>query len=327
LAHRFHNIIGKTPTMKDIFDRIQTVADTRATVLVTGASGTGKELVARAIHQASERRDRAFVSLNCAALPENLVESELFGYEKGAFTDARKTHRGRFEQADGGSLLLDEISEMPLNLQAKLLRVIQEREFQRVGSESTRPVDVRIIATTNRNLKDDVAAGKFREDLFYRLDVVPVHLPLLSERKEDIPLLAMHFVQKANQDNGRSVKGISDPALKMLMRYNWPGNVRELENYIERAVITTRSDYLSTDDFPSHVQYGESGNGPGGMPWPITLDEGKRYIILKTLDQHQGNKQQAARTLGITPRTIRNILKAMDEEVDVEEETEPQAVD
>lgn len=308
LAHRFQNIIGKSSAMKEIFDRIQTIADARATVLITGDSGTGKEMVARAVHYASNRREMPFIRLNCAVLPENLVESELFGYEKGAFTDAKKTTRGRFELADGGTLLLDEISEMPMNLQAKLLRVIQEREFERVGSSQTKQVDVRLIATSNRNLKEEIASGRFREDLFYRLDVVPIHIPTLAERKEDIPLLATHFIQKSNEQNGRSVKGIEDPALKLLMKYHWPGNVRQLENYVERAVITAREEYLSEDDFPASLAYGEAGNG-AGLQVPMTLDEGKRYLILKTLEKCQGNKTRAAEMLGITTRTIRNILR------------------
>ncbi|MBD3404442.1 response regulator [candidate division GN15 bacterium] len=311
LAHRFQDIIGRSSAMKEVFERIQTVADARATVLITGDSGTGKEMVARAVHYASNRREMPFIRLNCAVLPENLVESELFGYEKGAFTDAKKTTRGRFELADGGTLLLDEISEMPMNLQAKLLRVIQEREFERVGSSQTIQVDVRLIATSNRNLKAEIAAGRFREDLYYRLDVVPIHLPTLSERREDIPLLATHFIQKSNEQNGRSVKGIDDSGLKLLMKYTWPGNVRELENYIERAVITAKSDYLTEDDFPAGLAYGEVGNG-GGLQVPMTLEEGKRYLILKTLEKCQGNKTRAAELLGITTRTIRNILKDFD---------------
>ncbi|MCB2201349.1 sigma-54 dependent transcriptional regulator [bacterium] len=313
LAHRFQNIIGKSGAMKEIFDRIQTIADARATVLITGDSGTGKEMVARAVHYSSNRYEMPFIRLNCAVLPENLVESELFGYEKGAFTDAKKTTRGRFELADGGTLLLDEISEMPMNLQAKLLRVIQEREFERVGSSQTIQVDVRLIATSNRNLKEEIAAGRFREDLYYRLDVVPIHIPTLAERKEDIPLLATHFIQKSNEQNGRSVKGIDDGALKLLMRYNWPGNVRQLENYIERAVITAREEYLTEDDFPASLAYGEAGNG-AGLQVPMTLEEGKRYLILKTLEKCQGNKTRAAELLGITTRTIRNILKDFDGE-------------
>lgn len=309
LADKFQNIIGKTKVMKEVFDLIQSVADARSTVMITGASGTGKELVARAIHVSSNRREGPFIKLNCAALPENLVEAELFGYEKGAFTDAKKTHRGRFELADGGTLLLDEISEMPMNLQSKLLRVIQEREFERVGSASTIAVDVRIIATSNRNLKEYIAEGRFREDLFYRLNVIPIHLPPLEERIEDIPNLIDHFIDKYNSENGRIIKGIEAPALRMFMKYHWPGNVRELENLVERAVVTSKSDYLTEDDFPVELALGRVGDDVPGLRVPMRLEEGNKYLILKTLEKYNGNKTKAAEALGITTRTIRNKLQ------------------
>ncbi|MDD5426138.1 MAG: sigma-54 dependent transcriptional regulator [candidate division Zixibacteria bacterium] len=308
LACKFQNIIGKSKMMREIFDQIQTVADARSTVMITGASGTGKELVARAIHFTSHRRDNPFIKLNCAALPENLVEAELFGYEKGAFTDAKKTNRGRFELADGGTLLLDEISEMPLNLQSKLLRVIQEREFERVGSSTTITVDVRIIATSNRNLKEYIAVGKFREDLFYRLNVIPVYLPPLNDRKEDIPVLVQHFIEKYNEENLKSVKGIDPSTLKLFMKYNWPGNVRELENLVERAVVTTQKDYLDEDDFPAELAIGQIGESLAGLQVPMKLEEGNKYLILKTLEKFNGNKTRAAEALGISTRTIRNKL-------------------
>ncbi len=305
---KFHNIIGKTPVMKEVFDLIQSVADARSTVMITGGSGTGKELVARAIHYSSNRREGPFIKLNCAALPENLVEAELFGYEKGAFTDAKKTHRGRFELADGGTLLLDEISEMPLNLQSKLLRVLQEREFERVGSTSTIAVDVRIIATSNRNLKEYISRGEFREDLFFRLNVIPIHLPPLEERKEDIPILVEHFIDRYNHQNGRSVKGIESSALRVFMKYHWPGNVRELENLIERAVVTGKSEMLTEDDFPAELSLGRAGDDLSGLRVPMKLEEGSKYLILKTLEKFNGNKTRAAEALGITTRTIRNKL-------------------
>ncbi len=308
LANRYQNIIGKSKIMKEVFDLIQSVADARSTVMITGASGTGKELVARAIHYASNRHEGPFIKLNCAALPENLVEAELFGYEKGAFTDAKKTNRGRFELADCGTLLLDEISEMPLNLQSKLLRVIQEREFERVGSSATISVDVRIIATSNRNLKEYISAGRFREDLFYRLNVIPIYLPPLNERKEDVPVLTEHFIDKYNKENKKQVKGLSDAAMRLFMNYHWPGNVRELENLVERAVVTSREEVLTEDDFPVELAIGPMGDDVPSLKVPMKLEEGSKYLILKTLEKFNGNKTRAAEALGITTRTIRNKL-------------------
>ncbi|HPM36161.1 MAG TPA: sigma-54 dependent transcriptional regulator [candidate division Zixibacteria bacterium] len=315
LADKFHNIVGKSKVMKEVFDLIQGIADARSTVLITGASGTGKELVARAIHYSSCRADKPFVKLNCAALPENLVESELFGYEKGAFTDAKKTTRGRFELADGGTLLLDEISEMPLNLQSKLLRVIQEREFERVGSSQTIQVDVRLVATSNRNLREYIAAGRFREDLYYRLNVIPIHLTPLEERKEDVPLLVEHFIAKYNRENSRTVKGVDAQAMRLLMHYHWPGNVRELENYIERAVVTGNKEILTEDEFPAELALGRAADSLAALRVPMKLEEGNKYLILKTLEKFNGNKTRAAEALGISARTIRNKLAEYGEEV------------
>ncbi len=308
LEHKFQNMIGKSKIMKEIFDLVQSVAKARSTIMVTGSSGSGKEMVARAIHYCSNRREGPFVKLNCAALPETLVEAELFGYEKGAFTDAKKTHRGRFELAHNGTLLLDEISEMPINLQSKLLRVIQEREFERVGSSQTISVDVRVVATSNRNLKEYIAQGKFREDLYYRLNVIPIHLPVLHERSEDVPLLVDHFISKYNEENGKAVQGVSQQALRMLMKYKWPGNVRELENMIERAVVTSRSDILSDNDFPVELAVGDVASAAGGLSVPMKLEEGNKYLILKTLEKFNGNKTRAAEALGVSARTIRNKL-------------------
>ncbi len=308
LTHKFQNIIGKSKVMAEVFDLIQSVANARSTVLITGASGTGKELVARAIHYTSDRKNKPFIKLNCAALPESLVEAELFGYEKGAFTDAKKTNRGRFELADGGTLLLDEISEMPLNLQSKLLRVIQEREFERIGSSTTIKVDVRLIATSNRNLKEAISSGKFREDLFYRLNVIPIHLTPLEERKEDIPLLVEHFIDKYNRENNKNIKGIDQSALRLLMKYHWPGNVRELENLVERAVVTSKHDRLTEDDFPADLALGPIADELPALRVPMKLEEGNKYLILKTLEKFNGNKTKAAEALGITTRTIRNKL-------------------
>lgn len=309
LEHKFQNIIGKSRVMAEVFDLIRSVADARSTVMITGSSGTGKELVARAIHYTSSRREGPFIKLNCAAIPESLVEAELFGYEKGAFTDAKKTNRGRFELADHGTLLLDEISEMPLNLQSKLLRVIQEREFERIGSSSTINVDVRIIATSNRNLKEYIAAGRFREDLFYRLNVIPIYLPPLSERPEDVPLLAQHFIEKYNQENGKAVKRVDEGTMRLFMKYHWPGNVRELENLVERAVVTSKEEILTEDDFPTELALGKVGDDMPGLKVPMKLEEGSKYLILKTLEKFNGNKTRAAEALGITTRTIRNKLQ------------------
>ncbi len=308
LTHRFQNLVGKSKVMAEVFDLIQSIADARSTIMITGASGTGKELVARAIHYTSNRKDGPFIKLNCAALPENLVEAELFGYEKGAFTDAKKTNRGRFELADGGTLLLDEISEMPLNLQSKLLRVIQEREFERIGSSATIKVDIRLIATSNQNLKEAINKGRFREDLFYRLNVIPIHLTSLEERREDIPLLVHHFIDKYNRENDKSIRGIDQGALGLLMKYHWPGNVREVENLIERAVVTTKHDRLNEDDFPADLALGRIADELPPLRVPMKLEEGNKYLILKTLEKFNGNKTRAAEALGVTTRTIRNKL-------------------
>ncbi|MEW5797096.1 MAG: sigma-54 dependent transcriptional regulator [Candidatus Zixiibacteriota bacterium] len=308
LTSKFQNMVGKSRVMREIFDLVQSVAKAKSTVLLTGDSGVGKELVARAIHYCSERAEAPFVKLNCAAIPETLVEAELFGFEKGAFTDAKRTHRGRFELADQGTLLLDEISEMPLNLQSKLLRVLQEREFERVGSAQTISVDVRVIATSNRNLREYIMREKFREDLYYRLNVIPIHIPPLNERAEDIPLLVQHFIEKYSAENKKGIKGVDERALKLLVGYHWPGNVRELENMIERAVVTTRSDMLTESDFPIELSLGGIEAVEGALKIPMSLEEGNKYLILKTLEKFNGNKTRAAEALGVSARTIRNKL-------------------
>lgn len=308
LAKKYQNIVGRSQKMKQVFEMIESTADARSTVLITGESGTGKELVARAIHYASPRRDNPFIKLNCAALPENLVEAELFGYEKGAFTGAVRQHKGRFELAHTGTLLLDEITEMPLGLQAKLLRVLQEREFERLGSGTPIEVDVRIIATSNRNLKQAISEGKFREDLFFRLNVIPINIAPLRERLEDIPLLTQHFIAKYNADNNKSIDGAEDDVMKLLLKYHWPGNVRELENYIERAVVTSPGSNLTRDSFPKDLALGKLSERTPGLEIGISLQEGEKYLILKTLEKFDGNKTKAAEVLNVTPRTIRNKL-------------------
>ena len=306
--YSFNNMIGKAHNMEQVFDLIDTVADSRATVLVTGESGTGKELVARALHYNSSRRSAPFIRLNCAALPKDLMESELFGHEKGAFTGAIKQTRGRFEMADGGTLLLDEISEIDPALQAKLLRVLQEREFERIGSTQTIKVDVRIVATTNRDLQKEVEAGNFREDLYYRLNVIEIGLPPLRERKEDIPALVQNFVAKYNEENGKRVTGVADETLDALLAYDWPGNIRELENYTERAVVVARGEALAPDDYPQRLTSGPQGRDDGGIHVGMTVHEMERRLIMKTLESCQGNRTEAAGMLGVSTRTLRNKL-------------------
>lgn len=306
--YRFENIVGKSPQMQKIFELVEGVADTKATVLITGESGTGKELIAKAIHYHSSRREGPFIRINCAAIPEGLVESELFGHEKGSFTGAIRQSQGRFELADRGTLLLDEISEISPHLQAKLLRVLQEREFERVGSGIPIQVDVRIITTSNRDLKELIEKGKFREDLFYRLNVVPIHIPSLKERKEDIPALAQYFLRKYNEENNRRIESISQKVYEMFMEYSWPGNVRELENYIERAVVTAKGKILTPRDFPKELSFGKIKLPSGEIEIGSTISEAERKLILKTLTVHGGNRTKTADILGISTRTLRNKL-------------------
>lgn len=306
--YSFDRLVGKSAAMQRTYSAIESVADSRATVLITGESGTGKELVARAIHYHSTRRDGPFVALNCAALPEALIESELFGHEKGAFTNAIRQKRGQFELADGGTLLLDEVSEMPHALQAKLLRVLEEKEIRRLGSETKFSVDTRVIATSNRHLPTEIEAGNFREDLFYRLNVIPIHLPPLRERTEDIPALTEHFLRYYNAENNRSVKRVADRVLRLFEDYSWPGNVRELENYIERAVVITRSSTLTPDDFPPELFTGGARRQTEAIRSGTTIRMMERSLILKTLEDQGANQTRAADLLGISTRTLRNKL-------------------
>ncbi|MDA0333893.1 MAG: sigma-54 dependent transcriptional regulator [bacterium] len=305
----FGNMIGKAKLMEQVFNYIETVADSPATVLVTGESGTGKELVARSLHYNSARRNGPFIRLNCAALPKDLMESELFGHEKGAFTGAIKQTRGRFEMADGGTLLLDEISEIDPSLQAKLLRVLQEREFERVGSTQTIKVNVRIVATTNRDLQKEVDEGNFRQDLYYRLNVIEVEMPPLRDRLEDAPALVRAFIERYNEENGKSIVGIDDEAMELIMRYDWPGNVRELENYIERAVVVASGTVLTVADFPRKLAAGPGiSSSDDGLQIGLTVHEMERRLIMKTLEAFSGNRTDAASQLGISTRTLRNKL-------------------
>ncbi|MCK5145997.1 sigma-54-dependent Fis family transcriptional regulator [bacterium] len=305
----FKNIVGNSSSMQQIFDSISMVSQSRATVLIQGASGSGKELVARAIHYNSNRKNNPFITTNCAALPEGLVESELFGHEKGAFTGAIKTTKGRFEQADTGTLLLDEISEISIGMQAKLLRVLQEREIERVGAGRLTPVDVRIIATTNRDLELEVREGRFREDLFYRLNVVPLYMPPITKRREDIPLLINHFVKKFNDENIKNVEGVSEDAMIALSDRDWPGNVREIENCVERAVVMCKPETKFLENHHFHPQARLRVNNSSSIPeGDITLREVEKQLILRTLDENGANRTKTADILGISVRTLRNKL-------------------
>jgi two-component system response regulator HydG len=302
-------IIGKSRPMKELLEMVAMIAPSEATVLITGESGTGKELIARAIHSSSGRNEGPLVVVNCAALAETLLESELFGHEKGAFTGADRRREGRFMQANKGTIFLDEIGEMSPMMQAKLLRVIQGREIQRVGSDQMIKVEVRILAATNRNLEEDVASGRFREDLFYRLNVVTLKVPPLKERQEDIPLLAQHFLERYGEKNRKQIKGFTPLAMDILIKYGWPGNVRELENAVERAVILALSDYISEKELPLSVTKSYPADETMVLtPRPISelqsLEEIEREAILKTLEETDGNKSETARKLGINRRTL-----------------------
>ncbi|HWM87086.1 MAG TPA: sigma-54 dependent transcriptional regulator, partial [Kofleriaceae bacterium] len=304
-GQRIHNIVGSSPEMRELFETVLQVAPSRASVLITGESGTGKELIAAAIHEHSPRSTGPLVKLHCAALAEGLLESELFGHEHGAFTGAAGARDGRLKQADGGTLFLDEIGDISPAVQIKLLRFLQEREFERVGGNQTIKVDVRVVAATNRDLQRLVAQGMFREDLFYRLNVVTIHVPSLRERAGDVTLLAAHFLRKYSQENAKDVRGFSEGALDRIARYSWPGNVRELENVIERAVVICRGRDIAVEDLPPAVA-GATVNPREGMP-PVpgsTVAELERYAILKTLEFTGGSTSRAADMLGISPRKI-----------------------
>jgi DNA-binding NtrC family response regulator len=309
LEHRFSvgNILGDHPSMQQLVKTIVQIAASRATVLIHGESGTGKELIAAAIHQNSPRKDKPFVRLNCAALAESLLESELFGHEKGSFTGAQGRREGRFKQADGGTLFLDEISEVPMSMQVKLLRFLQERQFERVGGNETLTVDVRIVAATNRDLRERVKAGSFREDLFYRLNVVQLDVPPLRARKSDIPTLAHHFLHRFAKENERKIHGFSDDALKAMLSYPWPGNVRELENAIERAVVMCGGDEIGSEHLPARS--GEAALEMGILVPGITLDELERVAILQALEAASGSTAKAAEMLGVSRRKVQYRLK------------------
>jgi DNA-binding NtrC family response regulator len=308
----FDNIKGRSVAMQEIFSTISRVAPTKATVLLAGESGVGKDLIARAIHFHSPRRDRPFVKINCTAIPENLMESELFGYEKGAFTGATQSKPGKFEQADTGTVLLDEIGDVPGLIQVKLLRILQEREFERLGSNKTIHTDVRVIAATNQDLRAALEQGTFREDLYYRLNVVPISIPPLRARREDIPFLAEHFVKALAADNGSPVESITEAAINKLVEYHWPGNVRELQNVIERSLVLCAGTKLDADDIKlESISRPRAQTGENLLPDGMTLDEYEQSIIRDALQRADGNKSQAARLLGLTRNALRYRLTQM----------------
>jgi DNA-binding NtrC family response regulator len=315
--YAFHNLIGKSPAMQEVYAKIGQVADTRTTVVITGESGTGKELAARALHFNSSRRDRPFVGLNCAALPETLIETELFGHEKGAFTDAHGRRIGQFELAHGGTLFLDEITELSLTMQAKLLRVLQERELKRIGGAQAIKVDVRIIAATNRNLLDEVAKGRFREDMYYRINVVSLFLPPLRERRQDIPQLAEHFLATASREAKRGPHGFSKAALEALARYDWPGNVRELQNVVEQTMIWCARPLIMPDDLPeairNHAQADKlrTQSLSGQLSLIDAVLRFERDIILDALRRRAYVQTHAAALLGISRRQLKYRMDAL----------------
>ncbi len=308
-AHGFEGIIGRSTAMKKVFDVMNSVLDSDSTVLILGESGTGKELVARALHYNSVRKEKPFMALFCGALSETLLESELFGHKKGAFTGASTDKKGLFEAADGGSFFLDEIADLSHKIQTELLRVVQEGEVKRIGEIQVRHVDVRIIAATNKDLAELVKGGQFREDLFYRLNVIVIHLPPLRERKEDIPLLANHFLDKYASKSGKDVKGFSQEALKMLVGHQWPGNIRELENTVERAVILTKEAVIQ----PEHLQLPES---EVRLPAEMSLKDFEKYIVQKTLTENEDNISRTAEKLGVSRRWLHYRLKEWKDEED-----------
>lgn len=315
LGNLWGNIIGESDPMKRVFSIMKRVSDTPTTVLVTGESGTGKELIARGLHQASSRSNAPFVSLNCAAIPENLLESELFGHEKGSFTGAIGLKEGKFEYADGGTLFLDEVGEMPLNIQVKLLRVLQEQEFQRVGGNKEIKVNVRLVAATNKDLKEEVELGRFRGDLFFRLNVVNIKVPPLRERRSDIPFLVAHFVSKYSQKLGRNIREVSPDAMKSLFSYNWPGNVRELENVIESALVMSNGSSIKKNDLPREIK--KHNETPEGSSTLISMDSGlmdtldaiEEKMIRQALKQSGNVQAQAAKILGISRSNLQYKLK------------------
>ncbi len=324
LSERFglSNIIGNHVKMQEIFKTVLKIANSTATVLILGESGTGKELIARAIHYNSVRKDNPFLAINCAAIPDTLIESELFGYEKGAFTGATGRGIGLFEAADGGTLFLDEVGDLSLTMQAKILRTIQQREIRRIGGREEIKIDVRVIAATNKNLKMEIQEGNFREDLFYRLNVISVRLPSLAERATDIPVLTNHFIEKYNQRSGREIKGIARPALRLLLDYSWPGNVRQLESTIERAVLLCEGETIEPEDLPQEIRLKTftSDRIPFDIPpQGFSLEDFEKELLMKAMEKSNGVIAKAAKLLGISYRTLQYRL----EKFNIRKEEEP----
>jgi two-component system NtrC family response regulator len=309
----FTHMVYGSPKMEEVMGLVARVAPSQATILIRGESGTGKEMVAHAIHYASPRSGKPLVKVSCAAIPETLLESELFGHEKGAFTGATQRRIGRFEEADGGTIFLDEIGDLSPGTQVKLLRILQGKEFQRLGSNLSLKTDVRIITATHRNLEETIKRGLFREDLYYRLNVISITLPTLKERREDIPLLIDYFLKKYSKENQKSISDISKEARTFLLRYSYPGNVRELENLIERAVVLCRGEVITTQDLPFHLKEEKSEKlwetSKKGKSLPESLEEIEKDTILKALHQHQGVQTKAAESLGISERVLRYKMK------------------
>lgn len=303
----FKDMIGKSPAMQKIQEIIKKAADSKASVLITGESGVGKEVVARAIHELSSRHGKTMIDVHCAALSETLLESELFGHEKGAFTGADHLQKGRFERAHGSTIFLDEIGEINQSTQIKILRVLAERKFERVGGEQTIAVDVRVVAATNRNLENEIKEGKFREDLFYRLNVIHIHVPPLRERKSDLPLLMASFLSRFNEENGKSIKGFDNKSKAAMNSYDWPGNIRELRNCVESAVVMCSGDEITIDDLPVNIASSSSENAIS-VPFGISLNDAERIVIEQNLAAQKNNKTKTAEILGIGRKTLQRKL-------------------
>jgi len=310
--YHFHQMIGKSPSMQKIYDLIERISDTSSNVLITGESGTGKELVAKAIHYNGTRKEGPFIAVNCAAIPETLLESELFGYKKGAFTDAKSDKKGLVFEANQGTLFLDEITEMPLTLQAKLLRVIEERELRPLGDTNSYLIDVRIISTSNRDIGSSIQQGRFREDLYYRLKVIDIEMPPLRERREDIPILVQHFINKFSKEQKKGISGVSEDALKILLNYSWPGNIRELENIIQRAITLSQHEVILPEDLPaSIIQKIDEKLFEKALEEKFTLDQLEKEYIKRVLIETGGNKSKAAERLGLDRKTLYRKLEEL----------------